>query len=74
MAGPPAFASMGKLEKSGHKSSKMIIWRTDVLVTKPQIIEDCNCMRLYHNGEKQADKSWSCLPFLLFTMSSPTDF
>ena len=72
---PPAFAAMGKLQKHGHKSTKMVTWKTDVVVTKPQILEDCNNLRLYHNGEKAVDKSRrGVLPFLLFTMSTPTSF
>jgi serine protease inhibitor ecotin len=65
---------MGKLEKSGHRSTKMVSWKTDVVVSKSQLVEDCNSLRLYHNAERTADKGWGALPFLLFTMSSPARF
>jgi hypothetical protein len=71
---PVAFSAMAKLEKTGHRSAKMVSWKTDVTVSKSQLVEDCNNLRLFHNAERTADKSWGALPFLLFTMSSPARF
>ena len=45
----PIFYGMNKLEKSGHRSQKVVRFKSDIGVQKSQLIEDANIIISHHN-------------------------
>ncbi|XP_023342474.1 uncharacterized protein LOC111712162 [Eurytemora carolleeae] len=68
------FHGMNKLEKSGHRSQKVVRFKSDIGVQKSQLIEDANIIISHHNQEVILEGNTGVIKSALFKMSSSSLF